>query len=114
MVKSLTQVNNELREFVELLTKAYNVFAIVLFGSYAEEGRAHDFSDIDLAVFSDDFGENLFEEMKSLFKLRRKIDTDIEPLPFSKRDYFEHENTDFVNVILSHGKVIYKDGKMLI
>lgn len=113
MAKSLSQIDSELKEFVGLLTKSYNVFAVVLFGSYAE-GRAHGFSDIDVAVFSDDFGKNLFEEMKSLFKLRRKIDTDIEPLPFRKKDYFEHESADFVNEILSKGKVIYKEGQMLI
>lgn len=113
MAKSLAQINNELKEFIETITKRYNVFAVILFGSYAE-GRAGEFSDIDVAVFSDDFGKNIFEEMKNLFKLRRKIDTDIEPLPFSKKDYFEHERSDFVDEILSRGKVIYKDGQMFV
>lgn len=84
MAKSLSQIDSELKEFIGLLIKSYNVFAVVLFGSYAE-GRAHGFSD-----------------------------TDIEPLPFRKKDYFEHESADFVNEILSKGKVIYKDGQMLI
>lgn len=113
MAKSLSQINSELKEFILLLTRSYNIFAVVLYGSYAE-GRAHDLSDVDVAVFSDDFGKNVFEEMKNLFKLRRKIDTDIEPMPFSKKTYFEHENADFVGEILSKGKVIYKDGQLLI
>lgn len=113
MAKSISQINSELKEFILLLTRSYNIFAVVLYGSYAE-GRGHDLSDVDVAVFSDDFGKNIFEEMKNLFKLRRKIDTDIEPLPFSKKTYFEHENTDFVGEILSKGKVIYKDGQLLI
>lgn len=113
MAKNLSQINSELKEFVESLTKSYNVFAVVLFGSYAQ-GKAGDYSDIDVAVFSSDFGKDVFEEMKSLFKLRRKIDTDIEPLPFSKKDYFEHNRSDFINDILSKGKVIYKDGQIMI
>ena len=113
MAKNLAQINRELKEFVESLTKTYNIFAVVLFGSYAE-GKAGDFSDIDVAVFSADFGKNAFEEMKSLFKLRRKIDTDIEPLPFSEKDYFEHSRSDFINDILARGKIIYKDGQMMI
>lgn len=113
MAKSLTQINDELKEFVESLTKSYNVLAVVLFGSYAE-GKAGDYSDIDVAVFSSDFGKNVFDEMKSLFKLRRKIDTDIEPLPFTEKDYFEHDRSGFLNEILSKGKIIYKDGQMMI
>ena len=113
MAKSLTQINHELKEFVGLLTKSYDVFAVVLYGSYVK-GKANDLSDVDVAVFSDDFGKDTFEEMKSLFKLRRKIDTDIEPLPFTKKAYFEHEKADFVSEILSKGKVVYKDGQILI
>lgn len=113
MAKSPDQIISELREYIKILTASFNVFAVVLFGSYIR-GKANEFSDIDLAIFSDDFGKNLFEDMKKLFKLRRKIDTDIEPLPFRKRDYFEHEEADFVNMIVSKGKTIYKDGEILI
>lgn len=113
MAKSLTQINHELKEFIGLLINSYDIFAVVLYGSYAK-GKASDLSDVDVAVFSDDFGKNIFEEMTNLFKLRRKIDTDIEPLPFTKKAYFEHEKADFVSEILSNGKIIYKDGQILI
>jgi predicted nucleotidyltransferase len=113
MAKSFTQINDELKYFITALTQSYDVFAVVLFGSYAE-GRAGDYSDIDVAVFSDDFGKDIFGEMKSLFKLRRKIDTNIEPLPFSKRDYFEHESAGFLHEILLKGRVLYKEGQLLI
>lgn len=112
MAKSRDQLNSELKSFVSEVTARYNVYAVVLFGSYAE-GKAHDYSDIDLAVFSDDFGGNVLEDMKALFKLRRKIDTDIEPLPFTKRDFFEHSPADFVNQILTRGRIIYRDGTTL-
>lgn len=113
MAKSRDSINNELTEFINLLTDAYDIFAVILFGSYAE-GKAGEYSDIDVAVFSDDFGDDAFEDMKKLFRLRRKIDPDIEPLPFKKHDYFEHNNADFVHEIISRGKIIYKEGSLFI
>lgn len=113
MVKSADRVNQELREFIKIVTSYYDIFAIVLFGSYAR-GMAGEYSDIDLAVFSDDFGENPLEDMKKLYKLRRIVDTDIEPLPFRKEAYFEHDESDFVNEIITKGKIIYKEGEMFI
>ncbi len=113
MAKSSDIVNSELKEYIKLITNYYNVFAVILFGSYAEE-KAGEYSDIDVAVFSDDFGKDSFKDMKKLFKLRRQIDTDIEPIPFRKQDYFEHDEADFLNEIISRGKIIYKEGRIFI
>lgn len=112
MAKRQDEIAVELKAFIAAVRQHYSVYAVVLFGSYAE-GKPHEFSDIDVAVFSDDFGKNPLEEMKSLFHLRRKIDTDIEPLPFSKQDYFEHDPGSFVGLILSRGRVLYKEGRMV-
>ena len=113
MAKSADIVEKELKDFVALVRRAYDIYAVVLFGSYAE-GRANDDSDIDVAVFSDDFGKNPYEEMKALFRLRRQIDTDIEPLPFSRNAFFSSDTTEFVNEIVRKGKVIYKENRLLI
>jgi predicted nucleotidyltransferase len=99
--------------FIKILTDSFNIFAVILFGSYAR-GNAHELSDIDLAIFSDDFGKKPHEEMKKLFKLRRKVDTDIEPLPFSKKDYFEHDKAHFLTEVIATGKLIFKEGKIFI
>ena len=113
MAKSTDLVTKELQDFIALMSATYNIYAVVLYGSYAE-GRANDDSDIDVAVFSEDFGKDPYEEMKALFRLRRKIDTDIEPLPFSRDAYFSNDAADFVTEIVRKGKVIYQDGRMLI
>ena len=110
MAKTTNVINSELKEYIRLLTDDYNVYAVILFGSHAQ-GRAGDYSDIDLAVFSEDFGKDPFTEMKGLLKLRRKINPDIEPLPFSKQVFFEHDKAEFVSEILSKGKLIYKEGQ---
>ena len=111
MVKKTNQLNDNLKKFIKILTDSLNIYAVVLYGSYADK-RAGEYSDIDVAVFSEDFGHNTFEEMKKLFKLRRIVDTDIEPLPFSKKAFFDYEKTDFVSEILSKGRIIYKDGEI--
>jgi hypothetical protein len=49
--------------------------------------------------------------MKRLFKLRRKVATDIEPLPFRTKDFFENDQSDFIHEIVSKGKVIFKEGQ---
>lgn len=113
MAKTADQLKKELREFTDILKKEYDLYALVLFGSYAD-GTASEYSDVDIAVFSDDFGEDVLFDMKRLFKLRRKIATDIEPLPFKKKDFSEHEPSDFIHQIVSRGKVIFKEGQYYI
>ena len=66
------------------------------------------------SFFSGDFEKNPLEEMTKLCKLRRKIDTHIEPLAFPAKDFYEHTKAEFVSEILEKGKIIYKDGKILI
>lgn len=58
-----------------------------LFGSYAR-GTQDKWSDIDLAVVSPDFSEDLFGERLFLMRLACDIDERIEPKPF-RPDGFE-------------------------
>ena len=113
MAKSADYVEKKLKDFVAIMRERYNIYAVVLYGSYAE-GRANDDSDIDVAVFSDDFGKDPYEEMTALFRLRRQIDTDIEPLPFSREAYFSNDAAEFVNEIVRKGKVIYQEDRPLL
>lgn len=53
--------------------------AIVLFGSYVK-GTAHDNSDIDIAVILDGFSGDYLETSKQLYRIRRNISADIEPV----------------------------------
>ncbi len=109
MAKSADQVTRELVEFTRLVGGEFQVYAVVLFGSYAR-GQATDYSDIDVAVFSDDFGADLLADMKRLFKLRRRIDTDIEPLAFKKADFLDPSHSDFLSDVVNKGKLIYREG----
>lgn len=113
MVKTKDRLEKILKEYTNMVARQFNIYAIVLFGSYAY-GNPKEYSDIDIAVFSESFGNDPLAEMTMLNKMRRKVDTDIEPLPFSKDDFLKHSNKDFIQEIMEKGKIIYKDGKMLI
>jgi predicted nucleotidyltransferase len=75
---------------------------IVLFGSYAKVNFNED-SDIDIAVILKDYN-NLIDVQLDLMRLRRSIDSRIEPHPFRERD-FEITNP-VVHEILKYGQDI--------
>src|ERR1035437_5926915 len=80
----------------------YDYSRIILFGSYAK-GNYNDDSDIDIAVVFKDYS-NLIDMQLELMRLRRKIDSRIEPHPFRERE-FELSNP-MVNDIIKFGKEI--------
>lgn len=73
---------------------------VFLYGSHAK-GIAGEWSDIDLAVVSPAFSEDLFEERIRLMKLSLGIDKRIEPSPFRPEDF--NENNPLVNEINKSG-----------
>lgn len=75
---------------------------VVLYGSYAK-GTAHEDSDIDIAVICDFIGDDFLEKSYQLFKLRRDIDSRIEPVLLEQ----ENDISGFCEEILKTGKVIY-------
>jgi hypothetical protein len=58
----------------------------ILFGSYAK-GHANAASDIDVALVSEVFSGDRFEDRRKIVPLRRKIDNRIEPHPFKPEDF---------------------------
>jgi uncharacterized protein len=84
----------------------YDFVKIILFGSYAK-GNYNQDSDIDIAVILKDYN-NLIEIQLDLMRLRRNIDSRIEPHPFRERD-FDITNP-IVNEIIKYGQVIPASG----
>ena len=75
-----------INKYIALLRKkGVDVSKVILFGSYAK-GTARPESDIDIAVISSQFGKNNLKEMMFLRRIALKIDSHIEPLPFSPQD----------------------------
>lgn len=75
---------------------------VVLYGSYAK-GTAHEDSDIDIAVICDSLGDDFLKKSQQLFKLRRGIDSRIEPVLLEQGN----DISGFCEEILKIGKVIY-------
>ncbi len=93
---------NITKRYADVVKEKYNFIKMILFGSYAK-GNFNDDSDIDIAIVFDDYG-NLIDMQLELMRLRRKIDSRIEPHPFRERDF--NLSNPLVNEIIKHGQEI--------
>jgi predicted nucleotidyltransferase len=82
MAQVAPDVVASVERFLALLRQRLRVDALYLYGSQAS-GTAHPWSDIDVAVVSPDFSDNLFEERVTLMRWAAAIDDRIEPQPFT-------------------------------
>jgi len=98
-----TNVIAIVRQYADLVSSTFAPTKIYLFGSYAK-GNYTENSDIDIAVVLTDF-ENVIDMQFELMKLRRKIDSRIEPHPFREQD-FEQSNP-LASEILKYGQEIH-------
>jgi uncharacterized protein len=73
-----------------LREEGIRVDSAYLYGSYAS-GTETEWSDIDVAIISPDISHDSFEERIRFLKLSSRIDTRIEPMPFTE-DTFVDEN----------------------
>ncbi len=98
-----TDVINLIKKFINLISEEISLREVYLFGSYAN-GDAGKYSDIDLAIVSDDFEGSRFWDKKKLNKYLLKSSSDIEIHPFTSEDF---QDTDpFVLEIKRTGKKI--------
>ena len=93
---------NLARRYASLIKTNFDCGQIFLFGSYAK-GTWHDESDIDIAVILREF-ENPVDIRLKLMRLRRGIDSRIEPHPFREKDF--NVSNPIVHEILKHGQRI--------
>lgn len=83
------EIIENIRQFAKLLRKRkIRISKIILYGSRVT-GKAHKYSDIDIAIVSPDFGKDRFAEGVKLWSIARKIDPRIEPVPISLSSYEE-------------------------
>lgn len=72
----------------------------ILFGSYAT-GHHREWSDIDIALVSDIFKGNRFDDKDKIRKITLSISSEIEVIPFSPNDF--NSQNPFVKEILKTG-----------
>lgn len=78
---------------------------VIIFGSHAK-GSARYGSDIDICVVSPRFGKDPIRETMFLLRRRRGVDSRIEPIPVSPKEYRETA-TPLIWEIKKHGKEVY-------
>jgi predicted nucleotidyltransferase len=96
-------VINTVERYANRVTEELSPAAVVLYGSYAK-GNAHEDSDIDVAVIFDGFKGDWLETSSRLWRLRREISFDIEPILLDSTQ----DKSGFVANIFKTGQVIYK------
>ena len=89
MASSTDSVLNLLKKYLNRL-KENNipVQKALLFGSYAI-GKQREDSDIDVAVISTAFKGNRCSDRRMIVHFRRGLDSRIEPMPFTPKDFAE-------------------------
>ena len=93
---------NKVAMFIQAVVDEYNPSQIILFGSFAR-GTQNENSDIDIAVVMDKVEGSFLDKEARLYKIRRNIDTNIEPILLESSS----DESGFLNQILSYGEVLY-------
>jgi predicted nucleotidyltransferase len=101
MVK--TEVTELIKKYIHaLIAENIKVERVLLFGSYAVD-KAHEWSDIDIAIISPDFGKDRFEERVSLAVIANKIDPRIEPHPIGLEEFEQEAWKTMIHEIKTNG-----------
>lgn len=100
MVKKDGDIKEVVSLFLDEAGKKYRIVSAYLYGSFAK-GTAGKWSDIDIALISPDFSEDLLEDRLRLMRIAASIDDRIEARPF--KDEFFNRNDPLANEIYEHG-----------
>lgn len=94
-------IKETLLQFVDELKKNHiDIQQAFLFGSYAR-GTFDSWSDIDVALVSDDFSGSRFQDRNRVRKIKLSVSSDLEPLPYRPEDFTASD--PFVKRILETG-----------
>lgn len=76
-----------IQDYIIKLSQEISIHKVILFGSYAK-GNTNKYSDVDIAVFSDDFKDmSRVDGIHFLLLSAMDYDIDIEPQPFTMDEY---------------------------
>lgn len=106
MANTAGSIKKIVKKYIKVLEENnIRIIEAVIFGSWAR-GTAKKESDIDIALVSDAFTGDRFEDRRKIVPLRRKIDSRIEPIPFTPEDFYN--SGIMVEEIKRTGKIIMK------
>jgi predicted nucleotidyltransferase len=100
------KISSIIEQFLEELEKNnINIEQAILFGSYAQ-GTGTQWSDIDLAIISSDFEGDRFKDRNKIRRIKLKISSDLEPIPFPPGEFTSDD--PFVKQIMNTGVTILR------
>lgn len=86
MVEISIELKKKILDYIELVEQnGFPIRTAYLYGSYVN-GENHEWSDIDLAIVSEKFDRNRFNDKMKILGLYRKIDDRISTLPLIPND----------------------------
>jgi hypothetical protein len=92
MAQATAVIIDTVRRYVRALEEhGIHVNDAILFGSFAK-GTAKEESDIDVALISETFSGDRFDDRRRIVPYRRSIDSRIEPMPFRPERFAEGGN----------------------
>jgi len=94
-------IEDTIIKYIDEVSRHYEIEAIIVFGSYAK-GTNNEDSDIDIALIFKNLENDVIDEELNLMRLRRKIDTRIEPHIIKLEDYQKVSNP-FIQEIIETG-----------
>ena len=94
------EIVNIVSRYADAVRQDLRVNKVILFGSYSK-GIQHIDSDIDVAIISPDFTDDIVENQLRLMRYRRAIDLRIEPRPFKPMDF--NSQNPFAREIMETG-----------
>jgi predicted nucleotidyltransferase len=97
------QVIEVVKRYSEVIQNIFSVKKVVLYGSYSR-GDQKEWSDIDVAVFLNERKEDILTAESKLHKLRRDIDSRIEPVILDE----EKDQSGFAKEVLKSGIIIFQ------
>ena len=106
MVKNKAALRRIIHQYVKALNEVVPIDKVILYGSWVN-GKPHEYSDIDLAIFSSNFGKNKLKEMQLLSKIAFQVDASIEAIPYSTEKIVTEDTTSFVYEIINTGVTVY-------
>jgi uncharacterized protein len=96
------EVIEKVRQFANLVSLELPLKAVILFGSYAQGTERKD-SDIDVAIVVKSTNREFSEYAPMIWRLRRKIDTLIEPVLIEE----DNDLSGFLDEIYRTGIIVY-------
>ncbi len=114
--KNKVEISQLITETIKKITDYINIDEALLFGSYAK-GNAHQWSDIDLAIVSNDFDKDrsiCYNNIK-LGQKTKLYDPDLQLMSFHSKTFYEEDFVDpnFIREIKRTGKTVYTKEKGL-